>query len=105
MSETPAAGPSGQHPGSDEGPPPLTAFAWRNGLVRPVNGRLISGVSGALGRATNTDPVLWRVVLAVLTLFGGLGVLIYVLGWILLPAEGDTAAPIEALLGLSLIHI
>src|SRR5258705_1677582 len=80
-------------------PPPMTAFAWRNGLVRPKQGRLLSGVCGALARATNTDPILWRVVIAVLTIFGGFGVLLYLLGWLLLPADGDTASPVEALLG------
>ena len=71
----------------------------REKLVRPAQGRYIAGVSGALGRATNTDPVLWRVVLAVLGFFGGVGVLIYLLGWLLIPAENDTASPIESLLG------
>jgi phage shock protein PspC (stress-responsive transcriptional regulator) len=80
-------------------PPPLTAFAWRNGLVRPTHGRLLAGVCGALARATNTDPILWRVILAVLTIFGGIGVLAYLLGWLLLPADGDTASPLEAVLG------
>lgn len=79
--------------------PPLTAFAWRNGLVRPVEGRLLAGVCGALGRGTNTDPVLWRVLIAVLSIFGGIGLLVYLLGWLLLPADGDTGSPIEALLG------
>ncbi len=80
-------------------PPPLTAFAWRHSLVRPVEGRIFAGVSGALARATNTDPVLWRVILVVLTLFGGIGLVIYLLGWLLLPAEGDTATPVEGLAG------
>lgn len=80
-------------------PPPLTAFAWRNGLVRPTRGRLLAGVCGALARATNTDPILWRVIIAVLTIFGGFGVLAYLLGWLLLPADGDTASPVESLLG------
>jgi hypothetical protein len=39
------------------------------------------------------------VVLVVLALFGGIGVLIYLLAWLLLPAEGDTATPVEALAG------
>jgi hypothetical protein len=43
--------------------------------------------------------VLWRVVLAVLGFFGGVGVLIYLVGWLLIPAEGDTASPFESLLG------
>jgi len=102
----PPAGPGGPGgPGSTGGPtgpaepPPLTAFAWRNGLVRPTQGRLLAGVSGAFARATNTDPVLWRVVIAVLTIFAGIGALVYVVAWLILPADGDTASPIEALAG------
>jgi phage shock protein PspC (stress-responsive transcriptional regulator) len=56
-------------------------------------------VCAAVGRATNTDPVLWRVLFAVLTLFGGVGLLAYLIGWLLIPADGDTASPIEAVLG------
>jgi hypothetical protein len=42
--------------------------------------------------------VLWRVILVVLSIFGGVGVLVYLLGWLLLPADGDTASPVEALI-------
>jgi phage shock protein PspC (stress-responsive transcriptional regulator) len=56
-------------------------------------------VCAAVGRATNTDPVLWRVLLAVLTIFGGVGLLIYLVGWLLIPSEGDTGSAAEALLG------
>ncbi len=99
---TTQAGPAfghGPRAATDE-PPPVTAFAWRHGLVRPAQGRgrVFAGVCGAIARATNTDPVLWRVILVVLSLFGGVGVLLYLLGWILLPADGDTAAPVEALI-------
>ncbi len=80
--------------GAPDGP----SFSREN-LVRPVQGRYVAGVCVALGRATNTDPVLWRVLLAVLGFFGGVGVLIYLIGWIAIPAEGDTASPIESLLG------
>jgi len=79
--------------------PPLTEFAWRHRLVRPVQGRTLAGVCGAFARATGTDPVLWRVVLAVLTVFGGVGVMIYLIAWLALPADGDTATPVEALAG------
>jgi phage shock protein PspC (stress-responsive transcriptional regulator) len=74
-------------------------FAARHGVVRPLQGRYIAGVCAALGRATRTDPVLWRVVLAVLVCFGGVGALIYLLVWLLSPEEGDTASPAEGLLG------
>src|SRR5690606_4949425 len=76
--------------------PPL---AVRYGLVRPAQGRYVAGVGAALGRATRTDPVLWRVVLAVLVCFAGLGALFYLLIWLLTPEEGDTGSPLESLLG------
>ena len=87
-------------PGGFPPPPPGTGgFATRYGLVRPARGggRMVAGVAGALGRATNTDPVLWRVLFAVLILAGGLGLFAYVVGWLLIPAEGDTGSPLESL--------
>jgi phage shock protein PspC (stress-responsive transcriptional regulator) len=60
---------------------------------------MLVGVAAALGRATNTDPVLWRVLFAVMTLVGGVGIIAYLVGWLLIPGEGDTSSPLEALLG------
>ncbi|MGK5680865.1 PspC domain-containing protein [Actinoplanes sp. URMC 104] len=67
--------------------------------MRPREGRYLGGVCGALARATNTDPVLWRVLLAVLGVISGVGVLLYLIGWLVIPAEGEPASPIESLLG------
>jgi phage shock protein PspC (stress-responsive transcriptional regulator) len=67
--------------------------------VRPLHGRYLAGVCAGVARATNTDPMLWRVLAAVLTLFGGIGLLLYLIGWLLIPAEGDTASPLESLVG------
>ncbi len=78
-------------------PPGTSGFATRYGLVRPVHNRYVAGVCGAFARATNTDPVLWRVALPVLSVLGGFGILVYLLGWLLIPAEGDTGSPVEAL--------
>jgi phage shock protein PspC (stress-responsive transcriptional regulator) len=80
-------------------PPGTGGVASRYGLVRPVHNRYIAGVCGAFARATNTDPVLWRVALPVLTVLGGFGILVYILGWLLIPAEGDSASPVESLFG------
>ncbi|GAA4688683.1 PspC domain-containing protein [Phytohabitans rumicis] len=74
-------------------------FTSRYGLVRPLKGRYLAGVCAAIGRATNTDPVLWRVLLAVLGFFGGIGILIYLGAWLIIPAEGDSASPVESMLG------
>jgi phage shock protein PspC (stress-responsive transcriptional regulator) len=56
-------------------------------------------VAGGVGRAFGVDPVLIRVAFVVLTIFGGFGLTLYVLGWLLLPADGDEVSPAEALLG------
>jgi len=64
-------------------------------LLRRSDDRVLKGVCAAVGRATNTDPVLWRVVLTVLTLFGGSGLLIYAAGWLLIPEEGADASVAE----------
>lgn len=67
-------------------------------LLRRPDDRVVGGVCASVARTTGTDPVLWRVVLAVLSLFGGTGVLLYVAGWLLIPAEGEDASPAERLL-------
>ncbi|MER7419858.1 PspC domain-containing protein [Micromonospora peucetia] len=90
----------GTPPGA--GPQPSfggTGFTSRYGLVRPRDGRYLAGVCAAIGRATNTDPVLWRVLLAVLGFFGGIGILVYVTAWLIIPGEGDSASPVESMLG------
>ncbi|MET8152619.1 PspC domain-containing protein [Actinoplanes sp. NPDC049668] len=93
-----AAAPPGAEPPPWFGGPDGPTFS-REKLIRPTRGRYLAGVSGAIANATNTDPVLWRVVLAVLSFFGGVGVLIYLVTWLLTPAEGDTGSPVESLLG------
>ncbi|GAB3508495.1 PspC domain-containing protein [Phytohabitans suffuscus] len=94
---TPPPPPPPPPPGADD--PIMAAFTSRYGLVRPRQGRYVAGVCAAIGRATNTDPVLWRVLLAVLGFFGGIGILVYLAAWLIIPAEGDTASPVESMLG------
>ncbi|GIJ10818.1 PspC domain-containing protein [Micromonospora andamanensis] len=92
--------PGGPPPGGGPGGPFGGAgFTSRYGLVRPREGRYLAGVCAAVGRATNTDPVLWRVLLAVLGFFGGVGILVYVAAWLIIPGEGDSASPVESMLG------
>lgn len=59
----------------------------------------IAGVAGGLGRAFGIDPILFRVAFVVLAVFGGAGVLLYALGWLLMPADGDEVSAVEALAG------
>lgn len=52
----------------------------------------MAGVAAAIGRRYAIDPVLIRVAFVVATLFSGVGVLLYLLGWLLLPAETGQVA-------------
>lgn len=97
--DAPSAPPSGAGGGGGPWGFGDAPFAARYGLIRPVNGRYFAGVCAAIGRATNTDPILWRIMLGVLTVFGGIGLVAYLVGWLLIPSEGDTASPLESLLG------
>jgi len=73
--------------------PPLGRHDLRN-LRRSSGDRMIAGVCGGLGRYTGIDPVVFRITLAVLAVFGGAGLLLYAIAWLLIP--DDTAAQSEA---------
>lgn len=66
-------------------------------LRRTRDGRIIAGVASGLGRYIGIDPNIIRAVLAVASLFGGLGVGIYVIGWLLLPDEGKNRSILQDL--------
>lgn len=68
---------------------------WATRPRRRTDDRKVAGVAAAIGRRYAIDPVLVRVAFVVATVFGGSGVLLYLLGWLLLPAEGDTASGAE----------
>ena len=72
---------------------------WATRPHRRSDDRKIGGVAAAIGRRYAVDPVLVRVAFVVATLFSGMGVLLYLLGWLLLPAEEDQTSAAESLLG------
>ncbi|MGN6331972.1 MAG: PspC domain-containing protein [Motilibacteraceae bacterium] len=51
--------------------------------------RKLAGVCSGLARWLDVDPLLVRVAVGVLTVFGGSGVLLYGLAWLLVPEEGQ----------------
>jgi len=68
-------------------------------LRRSRSDRVVAGVLGGLGRRLGVDPVILRVVTVVLVFFGGVGVLLYALGWLLIPEEGDEHSALDQALG------
>ncbi|MEK9153634.1 MAG: PspC domain-containing protein [Patescibacteria group bacterium] len=56
-------------------------------LHRAQQERIIAGVAGGLGEYFNIDPVLVRIIFVVLALVHGLGVLLYILFWLVVPNQ------------------
>ncbi|MEH6623167.1 PspC domain-containing protein [Dietzia maris] len=72
---------------------------WRTRPVRTPDDSKIAGVCGGFGRRYGIDPVLFRVAFVVAALWGGAGVFLYALMWLLLRSAGDEVSSGEALLG------
>ncbi|MEV4611825.1 PspC domain-containing protein [Kitasatospora sp. NPDC049258] len=73
-----------QSTGAPDAPP---QGAQRPPLTRSERHRVVAGVCGGLGRHLDIDPVVFRVVVAVLCLTGGLGLFLYGLAWLIVPRE------------------
>ena len=58
-----------------------------NKLRRSRSDRWIGGVCGGIALLTGVDTWIWRLLLTALALFGGTGVLLYLLLWIFVPNE------------------
>ena len=70
-------------------PPPSSTTARR--LTRSSDNKMIGGVAGGLGRHLDVDPVIVRLAFVILALFGGSGLLLYALAWIIIPADRHDA--------------
>lgn len=64
-----------------------TAMAAVNRLRRSRGDRWVGGVCGGVAQATGVESWIWLLILSVLALFGGTGVLLYILLWIFVPDE------------------
>lgn len=58
-------------------------------LHRVSRQKVVAGVCGGLGRYCNVDPVIFRIVLGVLSVTGGLGLIFYGFAWLLIPLDGE----------------
>ena len=54
-------------------------------LYRSRKNRIIAGVCGGLGNYFGIDPVIIRILWLLLILYGGSGILIYIIAWIIIP--------------------
>jgi phage shock protein C len=58
-------------------------------LYRLRHGRLVAGVCAGLAAYFGIDATLVRLAFAVVTVFGGLGILLYLCAWVIIPDETD----------------
>ncbi|MFD5192090.1 PspC domain-containing protein [Streptomyces sp. NPDC058357] len=87
-------------------PPPDPAPLLR----RSRQHKVVAGVCGGLGRYCDVDPVIFRIVLGVLSVTGGIGLIFYGFAWLLVPVDGEEENEARRLLsgrveGASLIAV
>lgn len=68
-------------------------------LYRLKDGRIVAGVCTGLAAYIGIDATLVRLGFALLTAFGGLGALLYLCAWIVIPHESDGVSIAESFVG------
>jgi signal transduction histidine kinase len=99
----------------DMGVTRTAASSPREPLRRDPAHRVVGGVCAGLGRHFGVDPLIPRIAFVALATAGGMGIVLYALAWVIVPAEGsEAAAPqghghgrgsIEVAIGLGLIVV
>ena len=79
----------------------ITGMSENNGsggkrLLRPREGRIRAGVCAGLSAYFGVDVNLVRLGFGVLTVFYGLGILVYLIAWAILPEEGEDNSILES---------
>ena len=79
----------------------ITDMSEHNGsgnkrLLRIRQGRLVAGVCTGLAAYFGVDVNLVRLAFGVLTVFYGLGILLYLIAWLILPEEGEDGSIVES---------
>jgi len=64
-------------------------------LYRSTDNKIIAGVCGGLGTYFGIDPSLVRVIMVLLALAKGIGCLVYVIAWIVIPKQQLEDEPVS----------
>ena len=70
----------------------------RGPLRRDRRSKVIAGVCGGLGRHLDIDPVVFRILFAVLSFVGGIGLIAYAAAWLFVPQEGADRSEVHRML-------
>jgi phage shock protein C len=60
-------------------------------LTRHHTERVIGGVAGGIATYFSIDPLVVRIIFLILGLMNGIGLIVYLVLWLLMPAENSTA--------------
>jgi phage shock protein C len=60
-----------------------------SGLYRSSKDNMIGGVAGGIAAYARIDPVIVRILFVLMAMFGGSGMLIYAIMWIVLPLDNS----------------
>ena len=66
-------------------------------LYRIRDGRVVAGVCTGLAAYLRVDPTLVRLAFALLTIFGGVGILLYLGAWVVIPDEVEGTSIAESM--------
>ena len=64
-------------------------------LYRSKTDRFIGGVAGGMAQYFNLDSSIMRLIFVAFALFGGPGILVYIIMWIIVPEEPAPLPPPE----------
>lgn len=64
-------------------------------LLRTRDGRMVAGVASGLAVYFRVDVNLVRLAFGVLAIIYGLGILLYLIAWAILPEEGEESSIVE----------
>ena len=67
-------------------------------LYRIRDGRVVAGVCAGLAVYFGVDPALVRLAFVLLTVFGGMGILLYLGAWVVIPDEIDGTSIAESMI-------
>ncbi|HEY5837311.1 PspC domain-containing protein [Streptomyces sp.] len=98
MKDEPTGTPVGSPPPAAPEAPAAPAPDRPRFARAPADRKALAGVCAGAGRYVGVDPVIFRIVLAVLSLTGGIGLIIYGMGWLVVPQEGERESEAHRLL-------
>jgi phage shock protein PspC (stress-responsive transcriptional regulator) len=65
-------------------------------LLRAREGKLVAGIASGLATYLGVDVNLVRLAFGIFTVFYGLGVLLYLVAWVIIPEEGEDGSILES---------